>query len=195
MYKLVIVGNSGSGKSSLLQRFADHDYRDSHTPTIGVDFKMRTVQIGTKQIKLSTFDTAGTERFHSIISSYYRGADAIIFVYDIGDEQSYQDIDMWLKEVEYHAAEGVKQILIGNKCDLPPEKKFVDSTRAKIFAEENKMLFYEASAKQNINVDELFLSIASEIDNARSSELATKDEKKIHISSEPVKMQKSRCCL
>jgi small GTP-binding protein len=113
-----LIGDSGVGKSCLLLRFADDTYTESFISTIGVDFKIRTIELEGKTVKLQIWDTAGQERFRTITSSYYRGAHGIIVVYDITDAESFANVRMWLKEVERYGSEGVCKLLVGNKSDL-----------------------------------------------------------------------------
>jgi Ras-related protein Rab-1A len=115
---VLLIGNSGVGKSSLLVRFAEDIFTDNFMPTIGVDFKIKTVDVDSKQIKLQIWDTAGQERFKTITSSYYKGAHGIIVVYDITDRESFSNIQTWMAEVEKHASDNISRILVGNKCDL-----------------------------------------------------------------------------
>ena len=124
----MLIGNSAVGKSSLLLRFSDNTFSESFLPTIGVDFKIRTFEMNGKTVKLQIWDTAGQERFKTITSSYYKGAQGIILVYDITDRQSFKDVENWLAEVEKHASENVIKLLVGNKCDL-------ESARAVTFEE------------------------------------------------------------
>lgn len=115
LFKILLIGNSGVGKSSLLLRFADDTFTDNFMPTIGVDFKIRTLEVDGRTIKLQIWDTAGQERFKTITSSYYKGAHGIIVVYDITDKESFKNIDTWMTEVEKHASDNVSRILVGNK--------------------------------------------------------------------------------
>ena len=105
VFKLVLIGDSGVGKSCLLLRFADDTYTESHISTIGVDFKIRTIQLDGKTIKLQIWDTAGQERFRTITSSYYRGAHGIIVVYDTTDSETFEHVKTWLHEIERYASE------------------------------------------------------------------------------------------
>ena len=119
---MLLIGNSGVGKSSLLVRFAEDIFTDNFMPTIGVDFKIKTVDVDSKQIKLQIWDTAGQERFKTITSSYYKGAHGIIVVYDITDRESFSNIQTWMAEVEKHASDNISRILVGNKCDLEGQR-------------------------------------------------------------------------
>merc|ERR1719397_1187443 len=149
LFKLLLIGDSGVGKSCLLLRFADDTYTESYISTIGVDFKFRTIELDGKTIKLQIWDTAGQERFRTITSSYYRGAHGIIVVYDVTDQESFNN---------------VKQLLVGNKCDLT-NKKVVDYTSAKEYADQLGIPFLETSAKNATNVEQAFMTMAAEIKN------------------------------
>merc|ERR1712099_129428 len=164
VFKLVLIGDSGVGKSCLLLRFADDTYTESHISTIGVDFKIRTIQLDGKTIKLQIWDTAGQERFRTITSSYYRGAHGIIVVYDVTDQDSFNNVKQWLQEIDRYASESVNKLLVGNKCDMTT-KKVVDYTTAKEYADSLGIPFLETSAKNNTNVEQAFLTMASEIKN------------------------------
>ncbi|KAI8555214.1 hypothetical protein RHMOL_Rhmol05G0157500 [Rhododendron molle] len=146
LFKLLLIGDSSVGKSCLLLRFADDSYVDSYISTIGVDF----------------WDTAGQERFRTITSSYYRGAHGIIIVYDVTEMESFNNVQQWLNEIDRYANDTVCKLLVGNKSDLV-ENKVVDTQTAKAFADELGIPFLETSAKDSINVEQAFLTMAAEI--------------------------------
>ncbi len=164
LFKLLLIGDSGTGKSCLLLRFADDQYSASYISTIGVDFKIRTVQVDDKQVKLQIWDTAGQERFRTITSSYYRGAHGIIIVYDITEEPSFTHVQQWLDEIQRYACEGVCRLLVGNKCDLDSKRK-VEYAVAHEYAQSRHMELIETSAATRTNVEEAFLRIARTIKN------------------------------
>ncbi|XP_069500390.1 ras-related protein ORAB-1-like [Ambystoma mexicanum] len=188
LFKLLLIGDSGVGKSCLLLRFADDTYTDSYISTIGVDFKIRTIELEGKTIKLQIWDTAGQERFRTITSSYYRGAHGIIIVYDVTDQDSFSNVHQWLEEINRYASDNVNKLLVGNKCDLTT-KKVVDYTAAKEYADSLQIPFLETSAKNANNVEQAFVTMASEIKNRVGSGTTQNDSQKsnIRIQSAPLK--------
>eukprot|EP00270_Netrium_digitus_P001153 TRINITY_DN1125_c0_g1_i1.p1 TRINITY_DN1125_c0_g1~~TRINITY_DN1125_c0_g1_i1.p1 ORF type:complete len:209 (+),score=18.81 TRINITY_DN1125_c0_g1_i1:267-893(+) len=159
--KLLLIGDSSVGKSSLLLRFAEDSFSHTFISTIGVDFKTKTVDIDGDQVKLSIWDTAGQERFRTITAAYYRGANGIVLVYDITSESSFNSIRSWIRNIEEHASENVCKILVGNKADME-EKRMVATSQGQALASEFKINFFETSAKADVNVEEAFLTIARE---------------------------------
>lgn len=188
LFKLLLIGDSGVGKSCLLLRFADDTYTDSYISTIGVDFKIRTIELEGKTIKLQIWDTAGQERFRTITSSYYRGAHGIIIVYDVTDQDSFSNVHQWLEEINRYASDNVNKLLVGNKCDLTT-KKVVDYTAAKEYADSLHIPFLETSAKNANNVEQAFVTMAAEIKNRVGSGSTQNDSQKsnIRIQSAPLK--------
>lgn len=162
LFKLVLIGDTGVGKSCLLLRFADDAFTESYISTIGVDFRFRTVKIENKTFKLQIWDTAGQERFRTITSAYYRGADGIIMVYDVTDRESFEHIQDWLNEVNRYATEGTCKLLIGNKSDKEDQRK-VTTEEGEIYAQELQMPFLETSAKSASNVEAAFLAMAQQL--------------------------------
>ncbi|KAK9762565.1 GTP-binding protein [Basidiobolus ranarum] len=173
LIKLLLIGDSGVGKSCLLLRFSDDSFTPSFITTIGIDFKIRTIDLDGKRIKLQIWDTAGQERFRTITTAYYRGAMGIVLVFDVTDERSFNNVRNWIKNVEQHAHEGVNKIIVGNKCDIE-DKKAITKEQGQTFAEEFGVKYVETSAKANIGVEEAFFSLARDIkkrliDNADAS--------------------------
>eukprot|EP00043_Microstomoeca_roanoka_P011777 m.111362 g.111362 ORF g.111362 m.111362 type:complete len:203 (-) comp15294_c2_seq1:608-1216(-) len=195
LFKLLLIGDSGVGKSCLLLRFADDTYTESYISTIGVDFKIRTIELDGKTIKLQIWDTAGQERFRTITSSYYRGAHGIIVVYDVTDKESFDNVKQWLQEIDRYACENVNKLLVGNKSDLS-SKKQVDYTTAKEFADSIGIPFLETSAKNATNVEQAFMTMAAEIKNRMGpSQMSTEKKKTLDVGSAKVKdSQPGGCC-
>uniref|UniRef100_UPI00358E39B1 ras-related protein Rab-35-like n=1 Tax=Myxine glutinosa TaxID=7769 RepID=UPI00358E39B1 len=157
LFKLLIIGDSGVGKSSLLLRFADNVFSGSHITTIGVDFKIRTVEIGGEKVKLQIWDTAGQERFRTITSTYYRGTHGVIVVYDVTSAESFVNVQRWLQEIGDNC-DDVCRVLVGNKND-DASRKVVEPADAQRFADQMGVQLFETSAKENINVEEMFNTI------------------------------------
>ncbi|KAF4373474.1 hypothetical protein F8388_025168, partial [Cannabis sativa] len=154
---------SGVGKSCLLLRFSDGSFTTSFITTIGIDFKIRTIELDGKRIKLQIWDTAGQERFRTITTAYYRGAMGILLVYDVTDESSFNNIRNWIRNIEQHASDNVNKILVGNKADMDESKRAVPTSKGQALADEYGIKFFETSAKTNLNVEEVFFSIARDI--------------------------------
>ncbi|XP_078492096.1 ras-related protein Rab-35 [Ciona intestinalis] len=161
LFKLLIIGDSGVGKSSLLLRFADNTFSGSYITTIGVDFKIRTIEIGGEKVKLQIWDTAGQERFRTITSTYYRGTHGVIVVYDVQSAESFVNVKRWLHEIEQNC-DSVNRILVGNKDDCA-EKKVVETADAKKFSDQINITLFETSAKENKNIEEMFTEITRQV--------------------------------
>ncbi|CAA7267697.1 unnamed protein product [Cyclocybe aegerita] len=159
LIQLLLIGDSGVGKSCLLLRFCDDAWTPSFITTIGIDFKIRTIELDGKRIKLQIWDTAGQERFRTITTAYYRGAMGILLVYDVTDERSFNNIRTWHANIEQHASEGVNKILIGNKSDWT-DKRAVTEEQGRELANELGIKFMETSAKVNEGVEEAFFTLA-----------------------------------
>lgn len=161
LFKLLIIGDSGVGKSSLLIRFSDNTFSGSYITTIGVDFKIRTVTINGERVKLQIWDTAGQERFRTITNTYYRGTHGVIVVYDVTNGESFANVKRWLQEIESNC-DVVNKVLVGNKND-DPNRKVVITEDAQRFANQMEIQLFETSAKDNINVEEMFLAITEQV--------------------------------
>ena len=170
LFKILIIGDFGVGKSSTLLRFADGVYEDSFFSTIGVDFKIRKIEINGKAIKLQIWDTAGQERFQTLTSSYYRGSHGMIVMYDITDETSFSNVMGWLKEIDQYACENVNKIIVGNKKDRQG-KRAVDYDTVKEFCDSLEIPHIESSAKADENIDVIFTTIAKSIMDRLGSSL------------------------
>ncbi|KAJ7117905.1 ras-domain-containing protein [Mycena crocata] len=162
--KLLLIGNSSVGKSSLLLRFSDEQWlpEDESSATIGVDFRVHKMDVKGKKVKLSIWDTAGQERFRTITSSYYRGAQGIILVYDVSNRESYDALPRWFSELETYVSDKVVKILVGNKVDKEFSRQ-VPTAEAQAFATRMNSLFVEASAKTAVGVKEAFTDVVERI--------------------------------
>ncbi|KAL4376193.1 hypothetical protein GQ457_02G005000 [Hibiscus cannabinus] len=176
LFKYIIIGDTGVGKSCLLLQFTDRRFQPVHDLTIGVEFGARMIDIDNKSIKLQIWDTvfsivddefslfhqAGQESFRSITRSYYRGAAGALLVYDITRRETFNHLAGWLEDARQHANANMTVMLIGNKCDLS-HRRAVSSEEGEQFARENGLVFMEASAKTAQNVEEAFISTAAKI--------------------------------
>ena len=196
IFKVLLLGNNDVGKSSLILRYVDQVWSDTFVPTIGVDFKVKTLEIENKQIKMQIWDTAGQERFRNVISSYFRGSHGIFLIYDITNRDSFKNLENWLIEIEKNASQNVLKILIGNKSDLVDDRE-IKTEEGQAFANRNGMKFMETSAKMNTNVNEAFETLAKlmmEFNNEKKT-LPTKNETKVlNASSGKDIKTKKKCC-
>lgn len=192
LFKLLLIGDSGVGKTCVLFRFSDDAFTTTFISTIGIDFKIKTVELRGKKIKLQIWDTAGQERFHTITTSYYRGAMGIMLIYDITNEKSFENIVKWLRNIDEHANEDVEKMILGNKCDME-DKRAVSREQGESIAREHAIRFLETSAKLNININQAFFELASSIldktagkENAESPDRVTIDKRNERTNN--------RCC-
>ncbi|KAI0556272.1 ras family-domain-containing protein [Xylaria scruposa] len=162
LFKVVLIGDSGVGKSNLLSRFTRNEFNLDSKSTIGVEFATRSIQVDSKTIKAQIWDTAGQERYRAITSAYYRGAVGALLVYDISKHQTYENVTRWLKELREHADANIVIMLVGNKSDLR-HLRAVPTDEAKSFASENHLSFIETSALDASNVELAFQNILTEI--------------------------------
>ena len=159
-FKIIIIGDPGVGKSCLTGRAVNDKFESEYSPTIGFEFLTYSVKIKDKIIKLQIWDTCGQEMYRSLISNFYRNTSLAMMVYSIDSRESFEHINIWLKEIKIHSHPDVIIILIGNKSDLEEERK-VTYEEAKKFKEENKLLYFEeTSAKNGINSKEIFYESA-----------------------------------
>ena len=162
LFKVVVIGDSGVGKSNLLSRFTRNEFHLDSKSTIGVEFATRSIQHDGKIIKAQIWDTAGQERYRAITAAYYRGAVGALLVYDITKRDSFENCERWLKELRTHGDAQVVAMLVGNKGDLK-HLQAVDVEDAKDFAEDNNLAFIETSALDGQNVDLAFETLLIEI--------------------------------
>lgn len=160
LFKVLLIGDSGTGKSCLLIRFAEDIFTDNYISTIGVDFKIKTINIDGKTVKMQVWDTAGQERFRTITASYYRGSNGVIIVYDVTDRESFDHVDFWMKEIDRLAAPDVCRLLVGNKTDLA-DKRAVTREEGEALAAKYGVGFLETSARDNHNVEQAFTQMAA----------------------------------
>lgn len=178
LFKIVFAGSSCAGKSSIIKRFTEYSFDEIHLSTVGIDFRLKTIICNDKTIKLQIWDTAGQERFRTIISSYYRGAHAIVIVYDVTDRESFASINYWIAEVKKYTDDDIPILLIGNKIDLDTsnyQTRKITEIEAKKYANSHRCMFVETSAKDNTNIDECFTKIVSTLIDKQISDNSDSD--------------------
>ncbi|KAK9167761.1 hypothetical protein Scep_002952 [Stephania cephalantha] len=175
LFKVVLIGDSGVGKSNLLSRFTRNEFCLESKSTIGVEFATRTLQVEGKTIKAQIWDTAGQERYRAITSAYYRGALGALLVYDVTKPTTFENVSRWLKELRDHADSNIVIMLIGNKTDLK-HLRAVATEDAQGFAEKEGLSFIETSALEAVNVEKAFQTILAEIYRIISKKTISTDD-------------------
>ncbi|XP_070553895.1 ras-related protein Rab-9A-like [Ptychodera flava] len=192
LLKVVILGDGGVGKSSLMNRFITNKFDSQSFHTIGVEFLNKDIVIDGNCYTLQIWDTAGQERFKSLRTPFYRGSDCCLLTFGVDDMQSFHNLNMWKKEFLYYAdvkdSENFPFVVIGNKVDVPPEQREVTTQEAEMWCEGNgEVPYYETSAKDSINVDEAFTAVVKQL-----HKLEEKLEFKSGQYSDTVKLGKQR---
>eukprot|EP00262_Sarcandra_glabra_P000858 TRINITY_DN1090_c0_g1_i1.p1 TRINITY_DN1090_c0_g1~~TRINITY_DN1090_c0_g1_i1.p1 ORF type:complete len:216 (+),score=32.55 TRINITY_DN1090_c0_g1_i1:312-959(+) len=162
LFKIVLIGDSGVGKSNILSRFTRNEFCLESKSTIGVEFATRTLQVDGKTVKAQIWDTAGQERYRAITSAYYRGAVGALLVYDITKRQTFENVQRWLRELRDHADSNIVIMMAGNKSDLK-HLRAVTEEDAQVLAEKEGLSFLETSALEALNIEKAFQTILTEI--------------------------------
>ncbi|XP_072221601.1 ras-related protein Rab-15-like [Leuresthes tenuis] len=170
LFRLLILGDSGVGKTCMMRRFTEGEFDPSHISTIGVDFKMKTVEVDGIKVRVQIWDTAGQERYQTITKQYYRRAQGIIFVYDITHQPSFQHIAKWASDVDECAPDDVQRILVGNKADDELRRQ-VTKHQGGVLAETYEMDFFETSASTSSNINEAFIRLTELVLHAHKRDL------------------------
>ncbi len=185
-FKILMLGDSGVGKSSLILRWTTDTFNPTLVGTVGVDFRPKKVNIEGEFVNIQVWDTAGQEQFHKITTSYYRGANGIMLVYDVADEKSAENVGYWMKNIKRHASENVHLVLVGNKSDLYPTNTVSPGCQAgRNFANKYKVKHFETSAKDSVGVEEAYNSLVRSIlgyDNTEQLNIQ-KDNSVISVNS------------
>ena len=174
LFKLVIIGDSGVGKSCILLRFADDTFTDNYYSTIGVDFRFKCVDIGERKCKLQIWDTAGQERFKTVTSAYYRGADGIIIVFDQTDRESFNNVQNWIDDISKYSTDEPSKIIIGNKDDISDERKSVKMEDIAELEKKTGLEVIKTSAKTGENIDYAFKKLTQKLLIERNNRILSK---------------------
>ncbi|KAF7323206.1 Gtp-binding protein ypt3 [Mycena chlorophos] len=202
LFKVVLIGDSGVGKSNLLSRFTRNEFNLESKSTIGVEFATRSIDVDGKTVKAQIWDTAGQERYRAITSAYYRGAVGALLVYDIAKHATYVNVTRWLKELRDHADSNIVIMLVGNKSDLK-HLRAVPTDEAKTFSSDNGLSFIETSALDASNVESAFQTILTDIYRIVSSKSLEQSNNTVDLPNNSVSVgpsvdsnaaQASKCC-
>ena len=189
-FKLVLLGESAVGKSSLVLRFVKGQFQEFQETTIGAAFLTQTVSLDGLTVKFEIWDTAGQERYHSLAPMYYRGAQAAIIVYDITNRDTFERAKSWVKELDRQARKDIVIALAGNKCDLD-NKRMVEYDEGSQYAQEHNLIFFETSAKNSTNVNNVFVEIAKLLPK---NDPKPNNGQTIDIRPDPTPSQGPGCC-
>ena len=162
--KIITLGNSAVGKSSFILKYTDNVFSLDYLTTLGVDYKHKKIKLKNgKDVRLRIFDTAGQERFKSVSASFIKKADGVILIYDIGEKDSFEAVDNWIKSIREIGKDKLPIILVGNKCDLSDDKRMISLKEGQDKANEFNIPFYETSCKEGINIKEVFEKLIDDI--------------------------------
>ena len=159
--KLMVIGEARVGKTSIIKRYTDNFLSGEYLSTIGIDYQDKIIKIGEKLVKLEIWDTAGQERFKIIAKNYFQNSDGFLLVYDISIRDSFERLTFWHEQIKLNAPINCRFLVVGNKCDLE-KKRQVSKEEGEKYAENYNVKFYETSAKDDININEIFQTLASE---------------------------------
>jgi small GTP-binding protein len=191
LIKLLIIGESSVGKSCLLLRFAENKFTESFLTTIGIDFKLRHVEVNDRKLKLQIWDTAGQEKFRTITKAYYRGAHGILLVFDVTSVESFRQTRQWMQSIQENTADPVSIIFVGNKCDM---ERHVSQEEAMALANEFRVEYFETSAKTGANVEAAFFRITKMIVDEQAQRVERKGAGSVNLRAGGKKQASGGCC-
>lgn len=190
-FKILLLGDSSVGKTSLITRYTEGLFQLTHVATLGIDFKVKFVTLDSKKIKIELWDTAGQERFRSLSKNYFKGAHGFIFIYDVTKEKTFEGVKTWITQAKATThLESFQMILVGNKCDCPEEEREIMIDDLKKEATKNNCEFIETSAKEDINVSEMFSTLISNL-TANADSLIEKEPAENKSNNKGVKLTAS----
>lgn len=195
--KILIIGDSGVGKSCMMIRFSDNIYPENASTTVGIDYKAKKIKIDDVELKLTLWDTAGQEKYRALATSFYKNAMGIMVVFDLTNKISFENVRNWMRQIKKNADENVCKILIGNKLDAQYER-VVNLNEIEDLARELGVQYFEVSAKTGQNVTTAFMQLSRDIKNKYFANLKTVTEQKQNITlkkdNEHDRMNKGKCC-
>ena len=180
IYKILLLGDSSVGKTCFLMRYTDNTFQDIHMSTIGLDYKLKNVQLEDgKMVKIQVWDTAGQDRFRSITKNYYKGAHGIILIYDVTENKSFENVKNWMNQIKEEVSNRVTIVLVGNKIDDEEHRK-ITTEQGESMAKEFDIMFFECSAKTGENIDGIFNNLVKKVveNFAKTAESGQKLKKK-----------------
>ena len=193
LYKILLLGDTSVGKSCLLLRFCDNSFQEAHLTTIGLDFRLKTINLkDDRKVKIQIWDTAGEDRFRSITRNYYKGAKGILLIFDVTDKETFTHVRDWIERIHEESPEGITICLVGNKIDMN-ESRVISNEEGKKIADEFKIPYFETSAKSNIGVEEVFTYLVKEVDTIYMNEHKEEVGRKT-VLKQKTKNKKKKCC-
>ena len=193
LYKILVLGDTSVGKSCLLLRFCDNSFQEAHLTTIGLDFRLKTINLKDgRKVKIQIWDTAGEDRFRSITRNYYKGAKGILLIFDVTDKETFTHVRDWIERIHEESPEGITICLVGNKIDMN-ESRVISNEEGKKLADEFKIPSFETSAKSNIGVEEVFTYLVKEVDTIYMNEHKEEVGRKT-VLNQKTKNKKKKCC-
>jgi len=193
LYKILLLGDTSVGKSCLLLRFCDNSFQEAHLTTIGLDFRLKTINLkDDRKVKIQIWDTAGEDRFRSITRNYYKGAKGILLIFDVTNKETFTHVRDWIERIHEESPEGITICLVGNKIDMN-ESRVISNEEGKKIADEFKIPYFETSAKSNIGVEEVFTYLVKEVDTIYMNEHKEEVGRKT-VLNQKTKNKKKKCC-
>ena len=190
VYKVLLLGDTNVGKTCFLFKYTDNIFHENHIATIGLDYRVKKIKLKNgKEISLQIWDTAGQDRFRAITKNYYKGAHGIVLIYDITNNQTFENVSKWVNQIHEEVSLNVVIFLAGNKIDLE-EKREISYEIGEKLAKELGCTFFEASAKTGVNIDEIFNELAESLDAIYGKNIVKQTENLRHDGKET----KKKCC-
>jgi Ras-related protein Rab-8A len=190
-YKVLLLGNSYVGKTCILLRFSEDIFKENYDVTIGLNYRIKSMTIENNPIKMQIWDTSGEEKFKAIAKNFYRGAHGVLLVYDICQKNSFLDVKSWIEQIIENADnDDIVMILCGNKCDNERERK-ISREEGENLAKNYGIPFFECSAKNNININKMFETMAQKI----FSKVGNRQSSSVKLTPNSIKKKIGKCCI